>query len=453
LSRMLVGFIDFVMVSKLGTAAQAAISPCTMLLFVIACVGMGMAQAVQTFVSQADGRGEPERGGAYVWQTLYLALAAGILSAPIALYAGSWFPWFGRLAGHPADVQAMEASFLTWGLFSIGPMTACAGLESFYNGIKRPMIPLVGVIASLVTIAIGNYALIFGHFGFPAMGIAGSGLATLLAWCVRLAVLAIPLGSRSIDERYRIHADMRPDLAKLRDLVSVGGPISFQWLVDIGSWFVFLEIMMPPFGKVEMAAAAISIQFMHLSFMPALGLGIALTTQVGNAVGAERPDEAEMRVKVARRLICIYMSMMAMVFAFAGRYIAPLLSFDTDEAIRADVISAAARVLLWIALFQFSDALCIVYSFAARGAGDMRVPALMFAVCCWAIFVAGGIAMTRLLPEWGVNGPWLMCSLYIIVLSVLLWRRFHSRAWVKIKLFEQTPETEAAASVAVSPGS
>jgi MATE family multidrug resistance protein len=446
ISRMLMGFIDFVLVSQLGTAAQAAISPCTLLLFVIACLGMGMAQGVQTFVSQAEGRGEPERAGAYVWQTLYLAIAAAILSAPIAIFTPQWFPLLGAFGEHPSDVQSMEIGFLSWGLFSIGPMTASAGLESFYNGIKRPKIGLIAVVASLITIAIANYLLIFGHFGFPKMGIAGSGLATLLAWCVRLVVLLIPIGSRAIDAKYRTLANLRPDMAKVRELVRVGGPISFQWLVDIGAWFVFLELMMPPFGKNEMAAAALSIQFMHLSFMPALGIGLALTTQVGNAVGAGRADEAEMRVKVARRLIVIYMTAMSLVFVFAGRPLASLLSFDADAAARVDVISATARVLLWVALFQFPDALCIVYSFASRGAGDTRVPALLFAVCCWGIFVAGGYAMTHFAPAWSVNGPWLMCSLYIIVLSVLLWRRFHSRAWEKIKLFDRDTKGEPGAA-------
>lgn len=436
ISRMLMGFIDFVMVSQLGTAAQAAISPCTLLLFVIACLGMGMAQGVQTFVSQAEGRGEPERGGVYVWQTLYLAIAAALLSAPIAFSTAAWFPMLGAFGKHPPDVQEMEVAFLQWGLFSIGPMTACAGLESFYNGIKRPKIGLIAMIASLVTIAVGNYVLIFGHYGFPRMGIAGSGLATLLAWCVRLVVLLIPLGSQAIDAKYHTLRSRGLDLAKVGDLVRVGGPISFQWLVDIGAWFVFLHLMMPPFGKVEMAAAALAIQFMHLSFMPALGLGLALTTQVGNAVGAGQADEAEMRVKVARRVICIYMTAMAVVFVFAGRPLAAMLSFEADVALRGQVIAATATVLLWAALFQFSDALCIVYSFASRGAGDTRVPALLFAVCCWGIFVAGGYAMTHFAPSWGVHGPWLMCSLYIIVLGVLLWRRFHSRAWEKIRLFD-----------------
>lgn len=444
-SRMLMGFIDFAMVSQLGTAAQAAISPSTLLLFVVACLGMGMAQGVQTFVSQADGRGEPQRGGAYVWQTLYIALLAALLSAPIALYTPAWFPPLGAWGRHPADVQLMEIRFLSFALWSIGPMTACAGLESFYNGIRRPMIGFVAVLASLLTIWLANWVLIFGHLGLPAMGIAGSGLATLLAWCVRLAILLVPLAAPTIDARYRTRSGLRPDGQKMLDIVRVGGPISLQWLVDIGAWFVFLQLMMPPFGKVAMAGANLAIQYMHLSFMPAIGLGIALTTQVGHAIGAGRTDEAVFRVLVARRVIAAYMGLMTLLFVAAGRPLAGLLCFEPEADLRAQVTAAAAHALLWVAAFQIPDALCIVYSFAARGAGDTRVPALLFAACCWGIFVAGGWATTVLTPGWGVNGPWSMCTSYIVVLSGLLWWRFHSGAWRRIRLFDRDSLPTAAA--------
>ncbi len=451
LSRMLMGFIDFVMVSTLDTASQAAIYPCTLLLFTIACVGMGMAQGVQTFVSQAEGRGESHRAGAYLAQTLVIAAAATVVSAPLAWLCPNWVALLGHAGGHPADVQPMEVRFLTYALWSIGPMTASAGLESFYNGIKRPMIAFYAVLASLVTIALGNYALIFGHWGFPAMGIAGSGLATLLAWCVRLAVLLLPLASRSLDERYHTRHGFRLGGRQLLDILRFGSPISFQWLVDIGAWLVFVQLMMPPNGKVAMAAAGIAIQFMHLSFMPALGIGIALTTQVGNEVGAGRPEEAVLRVRVARRVICGFMGLMALLFALAGGPLASLLCYEQNAAVHSEVVSTAAAMMLWVALFQVSDALCIVYSFALRGAGDTRGPAVLFAACCWGIFVAGGCLLMWRAPQLGYHGPWAMCAAYIIILGVLLLRRFNSRAWEKIRLFDRQPAS-AGVSAAGEPG-
>lgn len=456
LSRMLMGFIDFAMVSQLGTAAQAAISPCTMLLFTIACVGMGMAQGVQTFVSQADGRNEPERGGAYLGQTMYLALLAFLVSAPVAFWTPVWFPWVAALGEHSPEMQANEIQFLRYGLWSIGPMAAVAGLESFFNGIKRPRVVLAGVLVSLGVITVVNYVLIFGHFGFPAMGIAGSGIATLLAWLARIAVLLNGLRDSEIDRRYAIWRGLRLDLAKLLGLVRVGGPIAMQWLVDIGAWFVFLEFMMPPFGTLASAGATLAIQFMHLSFMPAMGIGLALTTQVGNAVGAGRPEEAAFRVRIARRLVLGYMTVMGAIFVMGGAPLASLFASAEDPVENQAVIAMAAKMLIWVALFQMSDALCIVYSFAARGVGDTRVPAMLFAVCCWGIFVSGGFTMTHVAPGWGVHGPWMMCTLYIVVLGGLLYWRFHSEAWRSIRLFDQksaepAPEHEPVAEPVAAP--
>lgn len=448
-SRMLMGFIDFVMISWLGTAAQAAVSPATLLVFAISCLGMGIAQGVQTFVSQADGRGEPHRAGGYVWQVLYISLASAVLTLPIAWYTPVWFEAFGRWAGHPPDVRAMEVEYLRIALWVVAPATLCIGLDSFYNGIRRPMIGLTAVICSLVFNAVGNYALIFGKFGFPEMGIAGGALATLLGWCLRAAILITPLLlSRSIDERYHTRQSPALNVRRVRDITRIGIPISMQWLVDIGSWVVFLHVLLPPFGEVAMAGGNIAVQFMHLSFMPALGIGIALTTQVGNAVGAMRPEEAALRVRTAERVIYGYMTVMAVVFVLFGRGLASLLCFEPDAATLAAVLDAARIMLLWVAAFQISDAMCIVYSFAARGAGDTRVPALMFAVCCWGIFVCGGYATVALAPTWGYSGPWAMCTLYIVVLGVLLRWRWAAGRWREIRLFEAAGGGGSAPAVA-----
>ncbi|MBK8916047.1 MAG: MATE family efflux transporter [Phycisphaerales bacterium] len=445
LSRMLMGFIDFAMVSQLGTSAQAAISPTTLLLFTVACAFMGAAQAAQTFVSQAVGRGEPHRAGAYAWQTQYLALFGALATAPLAITTPQWFPWVADLGKHAPDVTALEIEYLTIGLWSIGLMTASAGLEGFYNGIRRPGVCLTAVIASLVTNAVGNYLLIFGKFGAPEMGMRGAALATVLAWGVRLAVLLLPLASRAIDEVYHTRRSVRFDAGRFAELMRMGAPIALQWLVDIGAWIVFLVLLMPHYGTVALAASNLAIQFMHLSFMPALGIGMALSTQVGNAIGAGRPEVAAMRMRVALGIVMGYMGVMGLLFLLLGAPLAATLCFEEDEALRGEVVRTAAGMLLWCALFQISDGVCIVYSFAFRGAGDTRVPALLFAICCWGIFVGGGLLIVWFMPALGTHGLWAVCSLYIIVLGVLLWMRYRSGAWHRKTVFE-TPAPVAASA-------
>ncbi|MBL8880243.1 MAG: MATE family efflux transporter [Phycisphaerales bacterium] len=432
LSRMLMGFVDFVVVSKLNSVdALAAISPCTLLLFAVACVGMGIAQSAQTFIAQAVGRGEPHRAGRYVWQNFILAAIATTASVPIALNVHIWIPWLGHRGKMDEHVIQLGVEFMTYALWSIGPITATAGIESFWNGVSKPRVAFVGVLAALATITVCNVVFVFGYFGFPAMGIAGSGLATLVGWLVRLVVVATPLFWRSIDDVYHTRRAAGFDLHTFWDMLRVGCPIAFQWLVDIGAWVVFQWIMLPPYGPVAQAAANIAFQYMHLSFMPALGIGMALTTQVGNAIGAGAADVAIQRVYVARRLIVGYMGLIGVLFLLAGK---PLAGFFTNDAL---VIQHCFYMLLWTALFQLSDAICVTYSFAARGAGDTKVPALLFAIVCWGVFVLGGIVIRRALPQLGYNGPWMMCTAYIIILGVLLWWRFHTEKWRDIKLFAE----------------
>lgn len=437
-SRMLVGFIDAYFVAKLGPAALAAVAPATLMLFAISCVGLGMVQSVQTFVSQAEGRGEPQRAGAYVWQSIYIGALSMLVIAPIALLLPIWFRRFGEMFNHPPDVMEMQITFLNIALWSMGPATACAGIESFYNGIKKPVIGFIAVLASLATIWIGNYVLIFGHWGFPALGIAGSAWATILSWLVRFGVVLVPLFFwRELDEKYGVRRSFAPNPQKLGEIARLGGPISMQWLVDIGAWVVFLQMLMPGFGKVAMGAATIAIQCMHLAFMPAIGVGMALTTQVGNAIGAGHPDRAAAHVRVARRVIVGFMGFVSLLFLLVP---GPMARIFTEDAA---VIAATAGVLIWCAVFQMSDGLCITYSFSLRGAGDTRAPAVLFAACCWGIFVAGGFAMKYFFAErLGYHGLWMMCMSYILVLGVLLWLRFQSGAWRKIRLFKDVPAAQ-----------
>lgn len=430
-SRMLMGFIDFVMVSMLGTEAQAAISPATIFVFVIACIGMGAAQAVQTFVSQADGRGEPGRAGAYTWQSIHLALISIVFTLPLALYVGAWYGPLGHMAQHPPAVTALEVAYLSTALWSIPPSVACAGLQGFFNGVQKSGIALIAILISLVANVIGNWALMFGHLGLPEMGIAGAGLATAISWTIRAAVMFGAMLLPKYHARFNTRDTWRLHLPYLRDLIRVGGPTSVQWLVDIGSVAVFLGVMMPFYGKVEMAAANIAIQYMHLAFMPAIGIGIALCSQVGFAIGEGQPDAVARKTRVAMNLTGSYMAVIGvLLFALRGFW---MRLFNDDPA----VIDAGGWVMIWVALFQVFDAMGITYMNALRGAGDTRVPAIITFVLAWGLFVGGGLAVTYGLPQFGINGPWFMFTLYIAALGLLLKWRFDTGHWRNIRLFDQ----------------
>lgn len=436
--RLMMGFIDFAMVSVLGTEAQAALSPATLLIWTVSCVAVGSIQSVQTYVSQSRGRGAPRDCGAYAWQSFYVAIVAGLLSWPAAATSPIWMSWIGAQAETDPRVTAAQIDYLRIGLWSILPSVLGMGMEAFFNGIQRPQLPLYALIAALAANAAGNYVLIFGKFGFPELGIAGAAYATVFGWWVRVAVLAVAFLDRGVDQEYVTRRAWRPDGRRLREVLTVGLPTGFQWLIDLGAWVVFLNYLVPPYGKQALAASNVVLQYTHLAFMPAVGVGIALCSQVGHAIGAGNPALAAAQVRLALRVNGLYMLGVG-VFMFAAReWLLSLFSGD------AEVIAAGAIIMIWAAAFQLFDAVGITYSFALRGAGDTRWPAVAFVIACWGIMVGGGLLITRYARELGPSGPWVMCMLYIIVLGLLLLWRFESGAWRKIRIFLDAPPGPAA---------
>lgn len=450
ISRMLMGFIDFVMVSQLGTVAQAAISPATIIVFAIACPGMGVANGVQTFVSQADGRGESRECGAYGWQTLYIALVAALFTWPLAETTPVWYGWITALSEREPAMAALEVTYARIAIWSVPLAVMSIGLNGFFMGVQRTRVVLVAVILSLVVNATGNYLLIFGKLGFPQMGIAGAAVATVIGWGVRCGVLVGAMLLAGIDRRYNTRRSLAWSTRKLRKLVFVGGPTAVQWLVDIGSWVVFLAMIMPPYGTYAAAASNVGLQYMHLSFMPALGIGLALCSQVGFAIGEGKPEKAAAQARVAMRLTGGYMGTIGLLFVVGGYPLMRLLSDDPE------VINAGVLVLIGAAIFQVFDAMCITYMNALRGAGDTRWPAVATFLCCWGVFIGGGLAVGRMLPQAGLLGPWAMCAAYVILLGLLLRRRWRVGPWRSIRLFEEpagaaelkAPGMEASASAA-----
>ncbi|MGD8451078.1 MAG: MATE family efflux transporter [Phycisphaerae bacterium] len=436
-SRMLMGFIDFVMVSQLGTFAQAAISPAVLLVFTVACLGMGVGQAVQTFVSQADGRGEPREAGPYAWQILYVSAFAALVAWPVSATTPIWYGWIATVAGHDPEMARLEIAYAQIAVWSVPFTAASVGLDGFFLGIQRPRISLFAVVLSLVVNATGNYCLIFGKFGFPEMGIAGAALATVIGWAARSTVLAAAMLLGGFDKRYNTRRSMGPSLTRLRDLLRIGAPTSVQWLIDIGSWVVFLVVIVPPYGVAAIAASNVALQYMHMSFMPAVGLGIALCSQVGFAIGEGQPERAVERARLAMRLTGGYMGGIGVLFVCAGY---PLMWLMSDNPA---VIERGVLVLIGAAVFQVFDAMCITYMNALRGAGDTRWPAVAVFCCCWGIFVGGGVLVSRLLPWVGLLGPWVVCAVYIIILGLLMRWRWTAGPWRQIRLFRERPAAEA----------
>ncbi|HSW43939.1 MAG TPA: MATE family efflux transporter [Phycisphaerae bacterium] len=421
-SETVMSFIDYAIVSALGAAAQAAVSSGTMIYFSVFGLLLGMMVCVTTVVSQSLGAGRPRDCAVYGWQGIWLSLIFGT----IGVLVWPLVPGFFALVGHEPEVQGMEVDFTRIRLCGLALAGMAVVLGHFFNGIHQPRINAYTVAASVVLNAVLTYGLVLGKWGLPAMGVAGAALGTVIANGFRVAWLLIAMMWSRSAARFEARRAWPLNLDKMRRLVRVGLPSGLSFMLDITAWATLLVVIIGRFGTESLAATATCWRFTELSFMPAVGIGIAVATLVGRSIGQGRADLARRWAWIGTAINMTYMGLMGLVFIVFGR---PLMELFSDDA---EVIRLGVRFLIFSAIFQLFDAVAITYVNALRGAGDTRWPAVVFAVLSWGFMVGVSTLLALLRPQWGSTGPWVCSTLAVIIGGVLLAGRWRSGAWEKL---------------------
>lgn len=425
ISRTAMSFVDFAMVSQLGTEAQAAVMPAGILLFCGVSFGMGSVQAVNTLVAQCFGRGEQRECAAFTWQGIYVSIAFGVAVLGLWPILPVVFHWI----DHPPAVTAMEITYAQIGLLHIGPAIGAVAISGFFNGIHRPAVGFAATIIANLFNALANYALIFGHFGFPAMGIAGAAWATVAASFVNFAILGGWMFLPSYRHLYGVWAMRHFSWPRMGRLGRVGLPMGAQFTTDIIGWAIFTNLLVGMFGTVHLAANNIAFKFIELSFMPALGMGAALTSAVGKCIGSGRPDEARRFVRWCLAMLMVYMGGIGVAMVVFRHGFVGLLSDDPQ------VIHVAGGILILAAVFQISDAMNITYMSALRGAGDTHWIAAVNVALVMLVLLGASWVLALARPQWGSLGPWIGATAYIVLLAFAQWGRYRWGPWERLRLF------------------
>lgn len=426
-SRAIMDFVDYSMITHMGSsAAQAAILPAQTIMWSYIVFGMGIVSVVNTFASQCLGRNQHAECSAYAWQGLYLAVAAGI--AAVALIPT--LPGLIELIGHEPAVQQMEITYSQIAILTAGPSIAAAGLGWFFIGIHRPWITTWSVIEANIINTVVSYVLIFGKLGVEPMGIAGAAWGTLAGVAYRSVRLTLTLFIPSIASTFPSRKVWKPSFRKIKDLCRVGLPCGFHWMSEVTVWTFFINVLVgTKFGTAHLIATNSAWQFLRISFMPTLGVGQALTALVGKSLGLSDSNRAIREARIAAGIALAYMGTLSLIYVIFRR---ELIGWFSDDP---EVIAIAGSIMICAAVFQLFDALGIIYSSALRGAGDTFVPSMIFVVWAWVFIMGGGWCAVLYFHEMGSLGPWIAASTSIIVTSLLVWRRWHGRAWMKIDLF------------------
>jgi len=402
------------------------------LLFLMLVGGVGL--AVQTFVAQAEGGRRFTRASHATW----VALTASALTLPFfALLA-----WSGPLLFAPfglaPDVSAQAMAFWQPRMLGAPLGVALWAVLGFFNGISQPRIAVMTTGLVAVVNAALNWLFIFELDG----GIAGSAWATNVSMVCGLGfALRVFLG-RELRAKYKSHLTWRPDLDSLARQYRLGLPMGAMYAADLFGMALF-QLMQVRLSAVDGAATQIIMMLTSMSYMPGIGIALAGTTLVGQSIGAGDRDWARRLGNAIIWLTVAFMGTLGVLVALSGPWLLPTFMNAADPQ-TADVVEIGV-VLLWIAAgYQIFDGLNLGSGFSLRGAGDVKVPAVLFFVCAWGVFVplahslsfAPGQGWVNFLPQYGYGaaGGWTGLLVYVVLLGVALYVRWRSGRWQRIRL-------------------
>ena len=421
LSATLMGVIDSAMVGRLGPTELAAVGFGAIWIWTVFSLFYGTATGVQTFVSQSDGAGRPERCGAWTWHAMWVLVPASALTV---LALRPVVDGLLSLLGTSAELHNAASSYMHARLPGEVGFAVWMVVTSFFRGVRDTRSPMVVAICVNLLNAALDYGLIFGNFGLPAWGVSGAATATAIAqWTGALVLLGLLRRKRL--QRYRTRP-VAPNLASARRFLRVGAPIGGQWCVGVASFAVFTTIV-ARMGDDSMAASQAFIMLLSLSFMQAIGLSVAAQTLVGRYKGARDPSAARRSFTSSLGLAFMLAGGVALLFVAAP---GPLLRIFTDDP----EIVALGRPLLFVgAVFQLCDAIAIISQGALRGGGDTRWPFLVETALGWFVFLplAYGLGVSL---GYGLTGAWIGGTVSLFFTATLLVRRFQHGPWEEMRI-------------------
>jgi MATE family multidrug resistance protein len=399
----------------------------------------GTGEYLTTFIAQYRGAGRPERIGSALWQGIYFSITAGVLIAALGPLAGPFFD----LAGHNPALRAHEVEYARILMLGALPVVLMATLSTFFagRGQTQPVLR-VNILATAVNVVL-DWLLIFGHGGLPRLGVSGAALGTVVSQAVGALVYLALILRPEFRRRHRTLAGWRLEPPLLFRLVRFGMPTGLQYSLEILAFAVFM-IVVGRIGTAELAASGIAFNLNMIVFFPMLGLAVAVSSLVGRYLGAEQPALAERSVNSALVLSLAYMSACGLVYVFGARPLLAPYAAGADPVSFGPIGKIATVLLRFVALYSIFDMMNLVYAAGLRGAGDTLYPLGLTVVLSWVAMLGPALVGCVLLGA-GVYFAWTTASAYVVLLGLMLRRRFRAGRWKTMRVIELGPaEMEAA---------
>ncbi len=489
-------FVDKMMVARIGPEPiyVAAQSNAGILCWTLMTFCVGVTGVVSSFVSQNLGAGRADRGSAYAWAGMWIGIVYwAMVLIPAALLVRHLYQAMHGATPRLVELEVTYAQIVIAG----GVFTLMAkALHNYFFGLHRPGVVMVAVVSANVFNVFAGMVMVFGPDGFPIgpppggmlgwlwaamwpvfqavadaaagvavllgvprMGIAGAAWSTVMANSIEFGIPFLVFLGPKMARKYGTRRAWKPAVIYFRDLFRVGWPAGLMFVNELICWSMLMIWLIPMGGKARAAAQGLgpdavnqagvianmtgwlALQWMHLAFMPTVGVSIATQAMVGKAIGAGRTDIAAKRTWLCVKVAVGYMGLCAVAFVVLREpLIGMFINAETDPGTRAELLRLGGWMLIGAAVFQVFDALAIITSAALRGAGDTVWPGILTVILSWTLIVGVGLLLVRIFPEWGAIGPWVGASLYISVLGLALVTRFVGGRWKRLSLVRKDPE-------------
>jgi len=445
LSRVLMSMVDVAMVGRLGAEALAATGMGAMLFWGALSFVLGIRTGVQTLASRRLGQKIDKECGTALHNGLFMAtLYALPISLAGWLWARDFIPFFIQ------DITATRLAIDYTSIVFISLLFSAYSFvfQGFFTGVEKTKVHMNVTITSNAINVYLNAGLIYGSDGvtqffadtipslsflsklwqwttFPAMGVKGAAIATLIA-SIWMAVHYFSfLFSSQIKDRFSVF-NLSTDRTMMMRQLKLALPQGIQEAVIAVGWSVFYKIM-GMIGLIELATTELLFTIMHASFMPALGVGQACATLVGKYMGEKKIHKSEASIKESIRISVYIMGTMGMSFILIPEYYLFLFT-DDPEIIRMGVFG-----LRMIGAVQFLDAIGFTLWFALSGAGNTLFPAVVESCLTWGIIVLGSYVFGVVL-NMGFKAPWLLFPIYMgLFAGIMVWK-ISKGDWKEIKV-------------------
>lgn len=450
-SISLMNFTDRMFLMWFDPNAMTASMQAGMLFWTAVAIPAAIAMFTTTFVAQYYGSGNDRRIGPIVWQGIWFGFAMMPLLFLLQPYLTGLFGVF----KHDEHLIPLEKTYFYWMLWGCGATIGGEAAAAFFRGRGKMHVEMsINVFCVILNIVL-DYLLIFGELSvpdwplfrelgladcpplisFPAWGLAGAAIATMISqWTRFFLYIGLMFLTDAEEKRFNVLGGMKPDFSLLRRLLYFGTPSSSYTFVDTFTFTLFIMII-GGLGEIERNATTIAFTMNSFSFMPLIGIGIVVTSMVGNQLGDNRPDLARRATQTATVLGAIYTGLFGVLFlAIPGPLLSGFAAFTEPEAFEK-VFDLSVVLLRFIAVYLFFDCVSIIFSSALRGAGDtiyvMKV-VLAFAPLLPLLCFLG-------IQFWGLGviWCWTVLTLSVIAYCVGFTFRFLGGKWEKMRVIEK----------------